>query len=183
MKKQIILFVLLSLGMGINLQAQDHTMVGIKTSPTQNNPSVLLEFSNQNKGLIVPWISSPSIPGAPSVGTLFFDTSSNLMMKYYNGSTYINLTAAATKPTGAKIPAPPTGTESGKQTILGAKTTTATGAVVLESTTKVMILPKVTAPQTNIINPSAGMIVYDPTNKMMCTFNGQQWTYWTYQRN
>ncbi len=180
MKKQIILFVLLSLGMGINLQAQDHTMVGIKTSPTQNNPNVLLEFSNQNKGLIVPWIAAASLV-TPVAGTLYFDASSNYMMKYYNGSTYIDLTKAATKPAPAKVPVPAAANDASKKTIIGAKTTTAAGAVVLESTTKVIVLPKVTNPHLNIINPSAGMIVYDPTNKMLCTFNGQQWTFWSYQ--
>lgn len=181
MKKQIILFILLSLGMRINLQAQDHTMVGIKTSPTQNNPNVLLEFSNQNKGLIVPWIAAASLT-TPVAGTLYFDASSNYMMKYYNGSTYIDLTKSATKPAPAKVPIPTSANDATKKTIIGAKTTAAAGALVLESITKVMILPQVTAPQTNITNPSAGMIVYDPTNKMFCTFNGQQWTFWTYQR-
>lgn len=176
MKNTILSLIILLLGV-VTTYAQ--TMVGIKTSNYPNNPSVLLEFSNNNKGLIVPSIASPSL-ASPVEGTIFFDSSSNYMMKYYNGTTNINLTGGAAHPTATQAPTPIGAEDATKQTIIGAKTTSAVGAVVLESTTKVMVLPLVTNPHLNIINPSSGMIVYDPTNHKLCTFNGAQWTFWSY---
>ena len=175
----IVIFCMGSLGI-ISTQAQ--TIIGIKASNYPGNSSVLLEFSNQNKGFVVPWIPSPTLT-APAAGTLYFDASSNYMLKLYNGSSYINLTQGAAKNTlTTTTVAVPNGTDdTTKKTVIGAKTSAIPGAVVLESTTKIMVLPKVTSPHLNIVNPAAGMIVYDPTNKALCTFNGQQWTFWSYK--
>lgn len=63
---------------------------------------------------------------------------------------------------------------------MGAKSNTVDGALVLESTTKLMVLPQVTEPYKNIVNPSAELMVYDPINDTLCTFNGTEWTFWTY---
>ena len=58
-------------------------------------------------------------------------------------------------------------------TIIGAETSTAPGVLVLESTTKALILPKMANPHLVIINPESGMIAYDTVSKMFCVFNGQ----------
>ncbi|WP_241486041.1 hypothetical protein [Chryseobacterium angstadtii] len=52
------------------------------------------------------------------------------------------------------------------------------GILVLEDTNKAMILPKVSSPHLNIINPAPGMMVYDTTAKQLAVFNGTVWSFW-----
>jgi hypothetical protein len=57
-------------------------------------------------------------------------------------------------------------------------TDTTPGILVLTDKDKAMILPKVASPHLNIINPSAGMLVYDTTAKQLAVFNGTVWSFW-----
>lgn len=52
------------------------------------------------------------------------------------------------------------------------------GILVLSDSDKAMILPKVENPHINIINPTAGMLVYDTVSKQLAVFNGTVWTFW-----
>ena len=62
--------------------------------------------------------------------------------------------------------------------IIGATTTPAKGVLVLESTTKSMLLPQV-ASTDDVKDPAPGMMVYlNGTNKRLAVFNGSKWTYW-----
>ncbi len=56
---------------------------------------------------------------------------------------------------------------------------TANGVLVLESTTKSMILPIVQDVQ-NIPSPSPGMMVYINKSgaKRLAVYNGSKWSYW-----
>jgi len=143
---------------------------------------VLLEFAaNQNRGLILPYVRT--LPANPAEGTLVLDASNpaRARVKYFNGSWRdlsaqdANVTAAmATQPTVAEAPE-----ADNAKTIIGAVTSTASGVLVLESTTKAMILPTVEDVQ-NIINPSPGMLVYVNRSgaKRLAVFNGSKWSFW-----
>lgn len=159
------------------ISAQLPVLIGRTTPTSATNTSVLLEFSNNNKGLIVPYIAG-NLNSATS-GTFYFDSTSKIMkLKDNSGQGYVDFTSAAPS-TNAVIQ--PSGTDDAtKKSVFGSTSSAVDGALVLESQTKVMVLPKVTNPHVNVVNPSAGMIVYDPTNKTLCTFNGTQWTFWTY---
>lgn len=61
--------------------------------------------------------------------------------------------------------------------IIGSSTSPAAGILVLESNHQAMVLPKV-ANYTDIVNPSAGMMVYVTTNKRLAFFNGKVWSFW-----
>lgn len=63
-------------------------------------------------------------------------------------------------------------------TVIGAESSTVAGALVLESTDKALILPKVADPHTTIKDPEPGMIAYDTTTKMLCVYNGYKWSFW-----
>ena len=52
------------------------------------------------------------------------------------------------------------------------------GLLVLADTDKAMVLPKVASPHLNIVNPAAGMMVYDTTSKQLAVFNGTVWSFW-----
>ncbi|MCD0456861.1 hypothetical protein LPB85_15545 [Chryseobacterium sp. LC2016-27] len=68
--------------------------------------------------------------------------------------------------------------EGGAKTIIGASTSTADGVLVLESTTKVMVLPQVESTN-DVKDPAPGMMVYlNGVNKRLAVYNGSKWTYW-----
>jgi len=144
--------------------------------------SVLLEFApNQNKGIILPYVRT--LPATPAEGTLVLDATdpTRARIKYYNGA-WIDLsgqdadvtTALATQPTTAQV------TEAlGEKVIIGAPSSTANGVMVLESSTKSMVLPIVADVQ-NIPSPSPGMMVYvnKAGAKRLAVFNGGKWSFW-----
>ena len=103
-------------------------------------------------------------------------------MKYYNGTAWVDLSgqdaditsALANQPTILQAPENPT-----SKAIIGARTSSADGVLVLESNSKAMVLPTVADVQ-NIPSPSPGMMVY--VNKVgakrLAVFNGSKWSYW-----
>ena len=66
------------------------------------------------------------------------------------------------------------------KTIIGASTSSVTdGVLVLESTTKAMVLPQVDDVN-NIPSPSPGMIVFvrKEGSERLAVFNGSTWSFW-----
>lgn len=158
--------------------ANAQVIIGDDVGTAAVKTSVLLEFAaGQNKGIIVPYVRT--IPTTPEEGTILLDATAGntARMKYYNG-TWQDLSgndgdvaaALANQPTGI--------TETGKS-IIGASSSSADGVLVLESTTKAMVLPTVEDVQ-NIPSPSAGMMVYvnKTTGKRLAVYNGSKWSFW-----
>ncbi|WP_426474848.1 hypothetical protein [Chryseobacterium balustinum] len=158
----------------------------IGTAALGNKQSVLLEYANtNNKGMILPYVRN--IPSTPSEGTIILDASvpTTARVKYYNANTTPNsggwvdisgqdadiTTALSSQPIGVN--------ESSAKAIIGSTTSAADGVLVLESTTKAMVLP-VVSNTNNIINPSPGMMVYVNTAgaKRLAVYNGAKWSYW-----
>ncbi|WP_267401864.1 MULTISPECIES: hypothetical protein [unclassified Chryseobacterium] len=176
--KKIISGIFIGMAALSNAQIIVGDAVGTATVKT----SVLLDFApNQNKGIILPYVRT--LPTAPAEGTLILDATdaTKARVKYYNGA-WIDLsgqdanitTALATQPTVAQI------TEgAGEKVIIGAAASTANGLLVLESTTKSMVLPIVQDVQ-NIPSPAAGMMVYvnKAGAKRLAIYNGSKWSYW-----
>ena len=64
------------------------------------------------------------------------------------------------------------------KTSIGApKTPAVQGVLVLEDDNKGMILPQVSS-YANITSPTAGMMVFDTSKKLLCFFNGTKWSFW-----
>lgn len=150
------------------------------TAPANKKAAVLLEFeAGQNKGIILPYVRT--IPTAPTEGTLLVDasTATQSRVKYYNGAWVDlssgnngNLTTALTKQPSAVSELP------NSKAIVGAATSPANGVLVLESTTKAMVLPQV-ATTDDVKDPAPGMMVYvKGAKKRLAVFNGAKWTYW-----
>lgn len=167
---------------GIMAFSYAQVVIGDATGTTTVKTSVLLEFAaNQNKGIILPYVRT--LPATPSEGTLVLDASNATAtrIKYYNGS-WLDLSGQdadltstlATQPTTAQV------TESAASgVIIGAATSSASGVLVLESTTKSLVLPIVEDVQ-NIPSPSPGMIVYinKVGAKRLAVYNGSKWSFW-----
>lgn len=166
--------------LGIIAFTNAQVIIGDATGTAATKTSVLLEFAaGQNKGIIVPYVRT--LPTSPAEGTILLDasTATTARMKYYNG-TWKDLsgqnadltTTLTTQPTGI--------TEATtSKAIIGAATSSADGVLVLESTTKAMVLPTVSDVQ-NIPSPSPGMMVYVNKSgaKRLAVFNGSKWSFW-----
>lgn len=145
------------------------------------NESVLLEFGQDNKGLIL-----PSVIDAPNsvAGTMIFsiEQKSVLVKEEKNNGVATNWTNLSINEQEGKVHS---FTNQGEDiiedktaVILGSDTSTKPGILVLESTEKVLVLPKVNQAQNDIVSPIAGTILYDASSAMLAVFDGNNWSYW-----
>ncbi len=162
-----------------------------KSSITSN--SISLEFGVGNKGIILPWATTAAGVSLPATGnksgTFILDVNDRKVKVSKNDGSWLDLTVHnIEKPaiggnlaidnalqTNATFPENPVA----KTMIGGNPTTDSTpGILVLADTNKAMIPPLVTDPAINIKNPAPGMMVYDPTKKILAVYNGTVWSYW-----
>lgn len=144
------------------------------------NNSVLLEFGTEPKGIIVPQVSSWLFAIG---GTFLFDSNDNIVKvrEGRNGGANGNWTNL----TSNSIPGVPHAfSNSGSDTdvlngvVIGAESSSKPGVLVLESTTKALILPKVANPNSAIRGAIAGTIVYDTVSGTLAVYDGANWSYW-----
>ncbi|MBB4807526.1 hypothetical protein HNP38_002832 [Chryseobacterium defluvii] len=148
-----------------------------------SSPSVSLDFGAENRGMILPWVTSTGAVTGVVNGTMVYDLADKkVKVKYASGwkDLSVETTGTTVDPLttvdGVLIQNAATENAMAK-TSIGAPTS-APGILVLEDTNKAMVLPKVASPHLNIINPSPGMIVYDTFNKQLAVFNGTNWSFW-----
>lgn len=140
------------------------------------NESVLLEFSDENKGFVLP--SLISAPGA-AVGTFIYNTEKNSVMlceNYFNGIAYWKFLTPENM--GQSHSFVNQGNDIGNGVIIGSSTSSKPGILVLESTKKAMVLPKASNPHIYMKGTIAGTIVYDTASDMLAIYNGKEWYYW-----
>ena len=137
----------------------------------------ILDFDS-GKGMVLPWVQTPGSTDAD--GTLIFDTTDNKVKVRQNGI-WVDLSDNP----GILDPVRTTAvsnhlakTETPTNYVIGSATPTAKGILVLESTDKALILPKMASPHLNMVDPEPGTIVYDTNSKLLCVFNGSEWTFW-----
>ncbi|MCO4304819.1 hypothetical protein [Riemerella anatipestifer] len=67
--------------------------------------------------------------------------------------------------------------------LLWAVFSNAKGILVLESSTKALVLPKFRDVQKSIASPSPEMIAFDdtPGKEQICVYNGTEWSFWTWK--
>lgn len=147
------------------------------------SPSVSLDFGTGNRGMVLPWVTSTAAVTGVVNGTMVYDLTDKKVKVKYNAAwkdLSVNTQGTTVDPLtsvdGVLIQNSATENTLAKSAI---GTLTATpGLLVLEDTTKAMVLPKVASPHLNIINPAPGMIVYDTFNKQLAVFNGFVWSFW-----
>ena len=146
--------------------------------PSVTNTSVSLEFGAENRGLLLPWVTSAtSVTGAVD-GTIIYDITDK-KAKYLKAGSWFDLTIDTTGTVDTTLQDSLIEKPSAKAAIgKDAATDTTSGILVLTDKDKAMILPKVASPHLNIINPSAGMMVYDTLAHQLVVFNGTVWSFW-----
>jgi len=169
--------------------ANAQIIIGDAVGTAAVKTSVLLEFAaNQNKGIILPYVRT--LPATPTEGTILLDASTptTARVKVYNANGtsgtngWLDLSGqnADISPVLATQPAIAAAPESATaKVILGADNSATNGVLVLESTTKAMVLPIVADVQ-NIPSPSPGMMVYvnKAGAKRLAVYNGSKWSFW-----
>ncbi|UTX48891.1 hypothetical protein [Chryseobacterium sp. MA9] len=153
--------------------------IGILT-PNISNGSVSIEFNNsENRGLIVPYVMDKV--NISETGTIIYDTVDHKVKYLQTSDSWFDLSIDNTGAVDLSVQ------DQDREEHLGAKVSIAANQGVndlsrvilaLADNDKAMILPKIVEPHLNIIEPDAGMLVYDTKNKMLAVFNGTVWTFW-----
>ncbi|KRB56372.1 hypothetical protein [Flavobacterium sp. Root186] len=169
MKK--ILFILCTIAAGLTANAQ--SSIGKTTAP---DGSGILDFNAGGKaGIVLPWVTTLPTGTALTGGTIIYDANQKKVM-YYNNAAWVDLSNHAGAVDLSIQTSVPEAAKKG--TVIGAQSSTVDGVLVLESQNKALILPKVASPQLNIVSPMAGTICYDTVKKLVCIYNGSEWTFW-----
>lgn len=178
MKKHITLgFILLG---AVSALAQ----VSIGGNLTVEGNSTILDFNSTEgniKGIILPAVDVDdpnkvlgAVP-ANNNGTFIFDkTSSSILM--FEDSDWVNLSGTGDNRQIVNNTSDEITAEQGS--IIGSRTSAARGVLVLESTDKAMILPRIFRPHANVKSPYPGMICYDSESRSLAVFDGAKWSYW-----
>jgi hypothetical protein len=143
-----------------------------------SNASVSLEFAEtENRGLVLPYIENKS--GITEDGTVIYDTTDS-KVKYLKNGSWFDLSVDTTGKADLTTQGSDKIEQASAKTAIGVNgaTDTTPGILVLTDADKAMILPKVASPHLNIINPSAGMMVYDTAKKQLAVYNGTVWSFW-----
>ncbi len=175
--------IIISLSLLISATAFGQVIIGNETGTAipANKAGILLEFAAaQNKGIILPYLRT--LPVSPSPGTLAIDatTGSAAKVVYRDNSSWKDLSSGFTANLTTTLAGQPTTTSTTAQkSVIGATTSSADGVLVLESTNKTMVLPRVQSTM-DVISPAPGMMVYVNSNdgKRLAVYNGAGWTYW-----
>lgn len=144
---------------------------GIETRTVST--SAVLEFpTGTTKGIILPAVGT--LPATPANGTFLFDKNDS-KVKMRQNNAWVNLSdtgsIAGLVPYSGSV-------DNAKKTVMGARESTADGVLVLESTSKALVLPKVSNPHLTVKSPYPGMMCYDTDRRAVAVFDGTVWNYW-----
>lgn len=187
--KKIIITLLLIVSTPIFSQVVIGAEVG---SAGTGNASVLLDFplppnpvNGQGRGIILPYLRTVPSASPANKGTIILNASSQTAAKvvYSNGINWIDLSGGNTANITTFLSAQPdsstTTEDASARAIIGDDTSSTDGVLVLESTSKAMVLPQV-ASTDDIVSPAPGMMVYinKAGAKRLAVFNGDMWAFW-----
>ena len=161
-----------------------YAQVAIGKGSVQNS-SISLEFGNENRGMVLPWVTSAGAVEGAVEGTVVYDLSDHkVKVKIASGwkDLSVDLTGTTIDPHNATVDLATiqndVTTENTDAAVRIGTPTATPGILVLEDANKAMVLPRVASPHLNIINPAPGMMVYDTTAKQLAVFNGTVWSFW-----
>lgn len=168
---------ILTIGVMVMIAASANAQVAIG-KPAVTNSSVSLEFGNDNKGIVLPWVNSAAAVTGAVDGTIIFDAADK-KVKYRKNSAWFDLSVDNTGIVDTGLQNTLTESSNAKVAIgVNGASDTTPGILVLTDTDKAMVLPNVAKPHLNIINPAAGMMAYDTINHMLAVYNGTVWSFW-----
>lgn len=145
----------------------------IAMGKTSVDGDAILDFPLANTGIILPMVETLPTGSAASNGTFLLDKTDNTVKMREN-----NLWISLSDTGNLAGTMPNVSAEQGEGVIIGNSTSSVQGVLILESTNKALVLPKVNDPVTNMKSPIAGTICYDTLSKTMAVFDGIKWSFW-----
>lgn len=133
--------------------------------------SGIVDFKlNSNKGIVLPYVlqAPEDVPGS-----LLYDANKKKVL-FYDGVEWKDLSRKEGMVDISKGHVD----RGSKQGVIIGDDTQESGVLVLNDNKKALILPKNQEPWKNIKSPEAGTITYDLKNKVICIYNGKEWTFW-----
>jgi hypothetical protein len=163
--------------------------VAINNTGAAPDAKAMLDISSNAKGILIPRMTQAerdAIASPPS-GLLVFNTNSN-SFQYYGGSVWVNITNSSIV-TGSpnKIPrflgiwglTPGLMTDDANGVSINNTSAVANTSSMLDitSTTKGILIPRMTTAQKNaIVTPATGLMVYDTNLQGFWFYNGTAWS-------
>lgn len=149
---------------------------------TSVDGSGIIDFGTENKGIVLPWVEDANnlIGATATDGTMVFDIQTRKVKVRINNSwkdLSINSDNTATHTTKLNTHLAKNELTNQSGVIIGATTSAATGVLVLESSNKALILPKMASPHLNMRDPEPGTIVYDTVKDLLCVYDGKEWSF------
>ena len=152
------------------------TAIGKKTVDGTNTLLDFYDNLDNVKGIILPALSA-----APTIdlvnGTFYFNVTEKKVKMRQNNS-WVNLSDEGNISSLVLNTTEEIILENESGSIIGSKSSNAKGVLVLESSNKAMVLPKITNPESTVVNPYPGMMCYDLATKSLAVFDGDVWNYW-----
>lgn len=181
MKKIIYSTLLISLATFANAQ------VSISGKQSVEGDATLLDFNsplsadtnsttnNNVLGIILPAVENESVVTSPSNGTFIYDHDAKTV-KMFEADGWVSLSGEGNNSKIVVNTSDDLNANHGA--IIGSKTSDAKGVLVLESSDKAIILPRIANPDTAVKNPYPGLMCYDTVSKSLVVFDGTLWNYW-----
>lgn len=161
MKKLILTLGLIISGLSINAQ--------VAIGKTTVDGDGLLDFaSGTTNGIILPIVEI--LPASAANGTILMD-SNDATIKMRENGVWVEISGRGNLSNVIENES----AELGEGVVIGAETSSVEGVLVLESSDKALILPKVNSPHLNVKSPYPGMMCYDLTSKSIAVFDGARW--------
>lgn len=149
-----------------------NAQIGIDKSSNLGS-SAVLEFGSQARGIRLNPIENVSNMVNPSEGTIVFDGNSGSLL-FRDSRGWSSPKSGGT--TGGNI----TGTDQNTQgVIMGSTTSSAPGVLILgrdAGEARALVLPNVGTPETKMLNPPVGLLLYDSDAHVVKVWNGTTWT-------
>lgn len=154
--------------------------VSIGGKQTIEGNSTILDFNSQTgnvKGIILPAVDdlSKALSSDPASnnGTFLYNKANQKIQMYEN-----NVWKDLSDTGSSNNLVINTSDEKSGGAIIGSSTSAAKGILILESSDKAMILPRISEPHKNVKSPYPGMMCFDTVSRTLAVFDGMKWNYW-----
>lgn len=139
-----------------------------------SSSSVSIEFGDsESRGLLLPWVENTIDMTDAVNGTLVFDRFDSKVKVKYRDTGWTDLSIQGYDSEGHLQP----DVENLSAKVSIGTPTETPGILVLEDNDKAMVLPKVEDTD-DVVNPSAGMMVYIESKNLLAVFDGVGWNFW-----